>query len=90
MRLGGLALLAIAGLLSSLHSAAVAQDYPTRQINLIAPWPPGGAVDTLCRILGQKLTERLGKTSSSRTGQAPARWSGSPRPRGPRRTGTRW
>ena len=37
MRLGGLALLAIAGLLSSLHSAAVAQDYPTRQINLIAP-----------------------------------------------------
>ena len=62
MRLGGLALLAIAGLLSSLHSAAVAQDYPTRQINLIAPWPPGGAVDTLCRILGQKLTERLGKT----------------------------
>ena len=61
MRLGGLALLAIAGLLSSLHSAAVAQDYPTRQINLIAPWPPGGAVDTLCRILGQKLADRLGK-----------------------------
>jgi tripartite-type tricarboxylate transporter receptor subunit TctC len=62
MRLGRLALLAVASLLSSLHSAAVAQDYPTRQITLIAPWPPGGAVDTLCRILGQKLTERLGKT----------------------------
>src|SRR5262245_43865987 len=62
MRLGRLALLAMASLLSSLHSAAIAQDYPTRQINLIAPWPPGGAVDTLCRILGQKLTERLGKT----------------------------
>jgi hypothetical protein len=37
MRLGRLALLAVASLLSSLHSAAVAQDYPTRQITLIAP-----------------------------------------------------
>jgi tripartite-type tricarboxylate transporter receptor subunit TctC len=60
MKLGRVFLLALAGWLAS--SAAVAQDYPMRQINLIAPWPPGGAVDTLCRILGQKLTERLGKT----------------------------
>src|SRR6266508_377334 len=60
MKLGRVFLLALAGLLSS--PAAVAQDYPTRQINLIAPWPPGGAVDTLCRILGQKLADRLGKT----------------------------
>jgi tripartite-type tricarboxylate transporter receptor subunit TctC len=60
MKLGRVFLLALAGLLAS--PAAVAQDYPTRQINLIAPWPPGGAVDTLCRILGQKLGERLGKT----------------------------
>ena len=41
--------------------AAPAQDYPSRQVTLIAPWPPGGAVDTLCRIIGAKLTERLGK-----------------------------
>jgi len=41
---------------------AAAQDYPTRPVTLIAPWPPGGAVDTLCRILGQKLGDRLGKT----------------------------
>jgi tripartite-type tricarboxylate transporter receptor subunit TctC len=38
-----------------------AQDYPTRPVTLIAPWPPGGAVDVICRILGAKLTERLGK-----------------------------
>jgi tripartite-type tricarboxylate transporter receptor subunit TctC len=43
------------------HAPGQAQDYPTRPITLIAPWPPGGAVDTICRILGQKLTERLGK-----------------------------
>jgi tripartite-type tricarboxylate transporter receptor subunit TctC len=38
-----------------------AQDYPTRPVTLIAPWPPGGAVDVICRILGAKLAERLGK-----------------------------
>ena len=43
------------------YRPAQADDYPTRPITLIAPWPPGGAVDTLCRILGAKLTERLGK-----------------------------
>ena len=43
--------------------SARAGDYPTRPINLIAPWPPGGAVDTLCRILGAKLSDRLGKAA---------------------------
>jgi tripartite-type tricarboxylate transporter receptor subunit TctC len=41
---------------------AHADDYPARPITLIAPWPPGGAVDTLCRILAAKLGPRLGKT----------------------------
>jgi tripartite-type tricarboxylate transporter receptor subunit TctC len=43
------------------HGRAAADDYPSRPITLIAPWPAGGAVDTLCRIIGAKLTERLGK-----------------------------
>ncbi len=43
--------------------SARAGDYPTRPITLIAPWPPGGAVDTLCRILGAKLSDRLGKAA---------------------------
>ena len=42
-------------------SLARAQDYPTRPVTLIAPWPAGGAIDTLCRILGPKLSDRLGK-----------------------------
>src|SRR6266481_415552 len=37
------------------------QDYPTRPIRLIAGAPPGGPVDTLARLMGQWLSERLGQ-----------------------------
>jgi tripartite-type tricarboxylate transporter receptor subunit TctC len=40
---------------------AIAQDYPNRQVTLISPWPAGGAIDALCRIVGGKLADRLGK-----------------------------
>src|SRR5436853_2812280 len=68
MRLGmtrpRLALLAFA-LLAALSTERIARagDYPTRPIVLIAPWPPGGAVDTLCRILAARLSDRLGKAA---------------------------
>jgi tripartite-type tricarboxylate transporter receptor subunit TctC len=56
--------LLLAGLAASLPvvPTARAQDYPTRQITLIAPWPAGGAVDALCRAVAQPLSERLGKS----------------------------
>ena len=38
-----------------------AQDFPTRPLRLIVPFPAGGASDVLGRILAQKLTERLGQ-----------------------------
>ena len=44
------------------HRPTQAEDYPSRPITLIAPWPAGGAVDTLCRIFAAKLTDRLGKS----------------------------
>ena len=44
------------------HLPAEAEEYPTRPVTLIAPWPAGGAVDTLCRIFAAKLTDRLGKS----------------------------
>src|SRR6185369_7661578 len=56
-----LALLVLAGLAVGAPTAAWAQDFPTRQITLIAPWPAGGAVDAVCRALAQPLSERLGK-----------------------------
>src|SRR4029077_13782124 len=42
-------------------SATRAQDFPTRQITLIEPWPAGGAVHALCLTLSPGLSERLGK-----------------------------
>src|SRR5215831_488729 len=33
------------------HGPAAADEYPSRPLTLIAPWPAGGAVDTLCRIV---------------------------------------
>jgi tripartite-type tricarboxylate transporter receptor subunit TctC len=42
-------------------TAAHPQAYPTKPIRLIVPFPPGGGVDFIGRIVGQKLTERLGQ-----------------------------
>jgi len=41
---------------------ARAQDYPSRQITLIAPWPAGGAIDAAARAVAAPLSERLGKS----------------------------
>jgi tripartite-type tricarboxylate transporter receptor subunit TctC len=44
-----------------LVSAQQTLDYPTRQVTLIAPWPAGGSIDTLCRALAPLLSDRIGK-----------------------------
>jgi tripartite-type tricarboxylate transporter receptor subunit TctC len=54
------ALLAVAAIGAQLSPAAAA-DYPTRNINLIVPFPPGGGVDTVGRVIAQKLTDALGQ-----------------------------
>ncbi|MFN7086114.1 MAG: tripartite tricarboxylate transporter substrate binding protein [Burkholderiales bacterium] len=38
-----------------------AQDYPHKPLRMVAPFAPGGATDTLARIVGQKLHERFGQ-----------------------------
>ena len=40
---------------------AMAQDYPTKPIKLIIPYPPGGATDVIGRIVALKLSEALGQ-----------------------------
>ena len=46
---------AIASVLGS--ATANAADYPTRAITLVVPFPPGGGVDTLARVVAEKLSE---------------------------------
>src|SRR5580704_5421386 len=38
-----------------------ADEYPSRHITLIAPWPPAGAIDTLCREVAPGAGDRLGQ-----------------------------
>jgi tripartite-type tricarboxylate transporter receptor subunit TctC len=43
------------------NSAAVAQEFPSKTVRLVVPFPPGGAVDLLARTLGQPLSRALGQ-----------------------------
>ncbi len=45
----------------TLAAAAPAQDYPNRPVRVISPNPPGGANDTIGRIIALKLGEVLGQ-----------------------------
>jgi tripartite-type tricarboxylate transporter receptor subunit TctC len=40
---------------------AAAQEWPTKPVKLVCPFPPGGSVDPLARLLGAKLSEALGQ-----------------------------
>src|SRR6476660_9855157 len=54
-------LIKTAGLLLALTTMAAAQDYPTRPVRLIIPFPPGGSNDVVGRVFATHLGERLGK-----------------------------
>lgn len=58
-----LSLSALAGLaLQAVFAPAAAADaYPDRPVTLVAPYPAGGAVDIVARVLAQGLSAKLGK-----------------------------
>ncbi len=60
MRYGTWLLIGLAGLMLSSQTGH-ADDYPSRRITLIAPWPPAGAIDVLCRELAPGVGDRLGQ-----------------------------
>jgi tripartite-type tricarboxylate transporter receptor subunit TctC len=57
LQLAGLALA-----LPALPRAAVAVDYPTRPVRIVAGFAAGGGVDITARLIGQWLTDRLGQS----------------------------
>jgi len=55
------ALLGAACLVLTATGLATAQDYPTRPVRMIIPFPPGGSNDVVGRLIAIKLGDRLGK-----------------------------
>ena len=55
------ALMVGAAALATLSGTARAETWPARPITLIAPYPPGGGVDTVARLVAERLAQRLGQ-----------------------------
>jgi tripartite-type tricarboxylate transporter receptor subunit TctC len=53
--------LALAFALVCCATAAQAQTYPSRQITLIVPFPPGGSTDVTARIMAERMKPILGQ-----------------------------
>lgn len=53
--------LAATAALALVPTLAAAQAYPTRPIKIVVPAPPGGAIDTIARVVGDKLATSMGQ-----------------------------
>ena len=51
----------IAASLIGLPGAAFPQQYPSRAVHLVVPYPAGGTFDAVARLLGERLTAGLGQ-----------------------------
>lgn len=56
-----LKLLALSATLALAPTLAAAQAYPARPIKIIVPAPPGGAIDTIARVVGDKIGASMGQ-----------------------------
>jgi tripartite-type tricarboxylate transporter receptor subunit TctC len=53
--------LSLCALMLAASIGAAAQDYPSRTVKIVVPQTPGGASDSLARIIGQKLSDKWGQ-----------------------------
>ena len=51
----------LAAFLCIVAATAAAQSYPNRPVRVIIPFPPGGTLDIVGRMLAQKLSEQMGQ-----------------------------
>src|SRR5437667_12844184 len=60
-RLWGLMAAGLAVAAAMVAAPALAQSYPSKAIRLVSPFPPGGSVDVVGRLLAAKLSESMGQ-----------------------------
>ncbi|CAG2131576.1 tripartite tricarboxylate transporter substrate binding protein [Cupriavidus numazuensis] len=56
-----LALISCLAVSATALSSALAQSFPNKPIRVVVPYPPGGPTDIVARVVGQKLSEKLGQ-----------------------------
>jgi len=56
-----LRVLVLAAFALGFAAAALAQSWPSRPVKVIVPFPPGDAADILSRLIGPKVSERMGQ-----------------------------
>jgi tripartite-type tricarboxylate transporter receptor subunit TctC len=68
--------------LAAVPGSANAQAYPSHTITIVVPFPAGGSVDALARMIGPKIRERLSQpvVVDNRSG-ASGWWAWAPSPR---------
>ena len=59
--LRGLMVAGLALAAAALALPAAAQSYPSKAIRLVSPFPPGGSVDVVGRLLAAKVSEGIGQ-----------------------------